>query len=232
VTDLETLVQLQAIDQEIAQKSRRLGEVRATLGESEEVRAARTALEAARGRLHDLEQRQRALEWDVDDRANRIRELDAKLYSGTIKNPKELAGLQTEIEHLRTALSDAEGNALQVMGDVDEKRSEVGRLERGLADLEAQWGSGQEHLRDEKKELEGALSALNTRRQAPAAAVPQPLLVQYDQIRKRRGTAVARIDRNMCLGCRTTLPTSQIQNARQGKIITCSECGRMLYLGR
>ena len=64
---------------------------------------------------------------------------------------------------------------------------------------------------------------------SPTAA---PTLARYDELRRiRRGVAVARIDRNMCLGCRTTLSTSEVQKARQGQVAYCSSCGRILYAG-
>ena len=233
MTDLETLHQLQGIDREIDERTRRLAQVTASLGESEELKRARQELEDARKRLHDLETRQRELEWDVDDRTSKIRQLETKLYSGTVKNPKELSGLQTEIEHLKITLSDHEGVALQTMADCDEQRALTARLERALAEVEAAWKAQQEEAKSEKAAVEAALAALKAKRAAPADAVPRSLLAQYEQIRKTRaGLAVARIERNTCQGCRTTLATAQVQSARLGKITNCSACGRILYQPR
>src|SRR5439155_898774 len=83
-------------DSELDAKRARLDEIKANLGVSAELRAAREALEAARKALAADETRQRQLEYDVEDRGGKIKDLDGRLYGGKIGNPKELASLQTE----------------------------------------------------------------------------------------------------------------------------------------
>ena len=232
MAELEALVQLQAIDSEIDQTSGRIEAIRAALGPTDEVRSARKQLEETRARLQALEARQRQLEWDVEDRSGKIKELETKLYSGTVRNPKELSGLQTEIEHLKSSLGTVEDEAIGVIGQVDDLRAEAGAQERELAQTEARWQADQAGLRSEGSHLTAALKQLAPRRQAAAAGVSAPILSRYDELRRiRRGVAVARIDRNMCLGCRTALATSEVQKARQGQIAYCSSCGRILYAG-
>lgn len=229
MSEIETLVQLQSVDLDLDEKKRRLEQIRASLGESDELRAARQAVESARARLHDLEARQRQLEWEVSDRATKIGEIEKKLYSGTVRNPKELSGLQTEVEHLKDALSEVEERGLEVIDQADAARSDVVRLEEALRATQASWESEQAALREEQAGLDAAVRSLQERRASVAATVSAQILPRYEELRRtRRGVAVAKIDRNMCLGCRTTLATSEVQSARLGKIATCSSCGRIL----
>jgi predicted nucleic acid-binding Zn-ribbon protein len=230
VAELETLVQLQAIDSEIDQKSGRIEAIRAALGPTEELKGARRLLEETRARLQALEARQRQLEWDVEDRSGKIKELETKLYSGTVRNPKELSGLQTEIEHLKEALGAVEDETIGVIGQADDLRADAAAQQRALAALEERWKADQTALRAEGTELTAAVKALAPRRQAVAAGVSAPVIARYDELRRiRSGLAVARIERNTCLGCRTVLATSEVQKARQGQIAYCSSCRRILY---
>ena len=229
MSDLDALVQLQTLDLDLDEKARRLGQVKAALGESDELKNARRELADAEKRLAALEKRQRELEYDVDDRTTKIRELETKLYGGTIRNPKELSGLQTEIDHMKIALSDAEGVALQAMSDVEEGQAAQARLKKQLADVEGRWSGSQTDLTGERGTLEGALNGLRGQRERAAAKVPAALLADYERLRKLHRQAVARIDRNNCSGCRTQLPTARVQEARLGKVVHCSECGRILY---
>ena len=232
MAELEALVRLQAIDSEIDQKSARIEAIRAALGATDEVRSARKNLEESRARLQALEARQRQLEWDVEDRSGRIKELETKLYSGTVRNPKELSGLQTEIEHLKASLGAVEDETIGVIGEVDDLRAATAGQARELGQIEERWRADQAGLRAEGTQLTAALKALAPRRQAATDGLAPPTLTRYDELRRiRRGVAVARIDRNMCLGCRTTLATSEVQKARQGQIAYCSSCGRILYAG-
>jgi predicted nucleic acid-binding Zn-ribbon protein len=233
VSELETLVSLQAVDADLDARRTRLTEIKTALADTAEVREARRAFEAARTRLHDDEAKQRQLEWEVDDRSSKIKELETKLYSGKIGNPKELAGLQTEIQHLRADLGAVEERAIEAINATDEARAETARLEAELARAETKAADDKSHLREEQVVLDKAVAELQPKRDAIAAGIGRLAMAKYEELRRiRAGQAVARIERNMCMGCRTTLPTAHVQSARQGNLAYCSACGRILYFVR
>lgn len=233
MSELDTLAHLQDLDSQIDERRHRVDAIRASLGTSEELKSARAAFDQAKTSLQSLEKRQRDLEWDVSDRSAKIAELEKKLYSGTIRNPKELSGLQTEIEHMKAALSAVEDRALEAMTRVDDVRASAAARERELGELQARWSAEQQALKQEGQALTAALAGLRTQRESTAAGVGKPILARYEELRRnRRGLAVARVDRNICLGCRTSVPTAQVQSTRQGQLVFCSSCGRILYGGR
>ena len=233
MSELDTLAHLQDLDSQIDERRQRVDAIRASLGTSEELKSARAAFDQAKTSLQSLEKRQRDLEWDVSDRSAKIAELEKKLYSGTIRNPKELSGLQTEIEHMKAALSAVEDRALEAMTRVDDVRASAAARERELGELQARWSAEQQALKQEGQALTAALAGLRTQRESTAAGVGKPILARYEELRRnRRGLAVARVDRNICLGCRTSVPTAQVQSTRQGQLVFCSSCGRILYGGR
>lgn len=232
MAELETLVQLQAVDAELDQATTRLDQIKQSLGPPRDLLSARQALAATQARLQQAEARQRQLEWDVEDRGGKVTELDQKLYSGTIRNPKELAGLQTEIEHLREALGRVEEQTLAAIDQADDLRAAAAAQKRDLEAREAAWQTTLADLKREGAGLEAALVPLRQRRATIAAELSADARTRYDELRRtRRGQAVARIDRNTCLGCRTAVPTSHVQSARQGKLALCPSCGRILYVG-
>ena len=53
----------------------------------------------------------------------------------------------------------------------------------------------------------------------------------YEWTKTRKGQAVARVEQGTCQGCRISLPMNELQQARTGKLVQCSSCGRILYLG-
>lgn len=233
MAELDTLVSLQAVDADLEARRNRLAEVKAALADTADVREARRSFETARQKLHELEARQRQLEWDVDDRGGKIKELETRLYSGKIGNPKELASLQTEIAHMRTDLGAVEERALEAIVAADEQRAEAARLESVLAVTEKRSADEKVHLREEQVTLEKAIAELQPKRDGIAAEVSRPVMAKYDELRRTRaGQAVARIERNTCMGCRTTLPTARVQSARQGEVAYCSACGRILHFIR
>ena len=233
MSEIEQLAHLQELDTRIDERQHRIDAIRAQLGASEELKSARAAFEQAKTSLERLEKRQRDLEWDASDRSAKIAELEKKLYSGTIRNPKELSGLQTEIEHMKAALSGVEDRTLEAMAQVDEARASAAARERELGAVQTRWGADQLSLKQEGQGLTSALAGLRAQRESAAAGTAPSLLARYDELRRtKRGLAVARVDRNVCLGCRTSVPTAQVQSARQGHLVYCSSCGRILYVGR
>ena len=56
---------------------------------------------------------------------------------------------------------------------------------------------------------------------------------QYDRLRARMpdGMAVAPVIQGRCEGCRTTLPSAEVQQARRAEeLVYCSRCGRILHV--
>ena len=94
---------LQEID--LALKSNEQAQVRISsqLGESREIARVRARLADVQDRLKELIHQQHSLEWEVDDLSVKVSATEEKLFSGRIRNPKELANLQSELNTLSQA---------------------------------------------------------------------------------------------------------------------------------
>jgi predicted nucleic acid-binding Zn-ribbon protein len=224
------IYQLQEIDLEIAGEERRLGQVNGRLGKDAVVVVTRQKLDAAKDKLEEFRQRQRSLEWEIDDLASKIKKGDEELYSGRIKNPKELANLQHEVELLKAKRDGLETRDLQIMEQVESAEGSVTALSRELEETVAEWQREQEQLRNDKAALESSLSRLKEKRQTLAAEVDPRTMALYDRLRKGKEFAVARVEQGICRGCRISLPSSELQQARSGALVQCGSCGRILYL--
>ncbi|HEY50802.1 MAG TPA: hypothetical protein G4O20_03245 [Dehalococcoidia bacterium] len=224
------LYQLQEIDLEIAEEERKLEQVKGRLGKDDVVVAAQRKLDAAKEKLEELRHRQRSLEWEIDDLASKIKKGDEELYSGRIKNPKELTNLQHEVELLKAKRDGLETKDLQIMEQVESAEAGTAALTRELEDTTAKWQREQEQLRKDKAALESSLSKLKQQRQALAAEVDPKTAALYEGLRKGKGFAVARVEQGICRGCRISLPSSELQQARSGALVQCGSCSRILYL--
>ena len=229
MTDLDNLIHLQDADSSLDAKTKRRELVRASIGVTVVLREARNQVDALVASIQDADAKQRALESTSEDRGIKIKELETKLYSGTVKNTKELSALQHEITHMKESLSDIDGKGLEAMETADQLRASLSTARERLDELEAKWKADQTLLKTEYSSLGATIETERTARKQLADVIAAPLLVNYEDIRKRRGgLAVARIERNTCMGCRTTLATMEVQAARQRKIAHCSSCGRIL----
>ena len=224
------LYELQEVDLELESRGQALGQVVAQLGESQVVLSARAGLASENKRLKELGHKQHSLEWEIDDVTTKIAKAEEELYSGRTKNPKELANLQHEIEMLKAKRSELEDGAIEVMEQVEAATAGVGAMGRGLETLEAEWRTDQEKLTAEKERLEAEIVGLKQKREAVSSQVDSEVIVFYGELKKQKGTAVARVEQGVCRGCRLSLSNAELQRARGGSLMQCSSCGRILFL--
>lgn len=224
------LYQLQEIDLEIESAERTLKQKVSQLGETEALTEARARLTAGQKQRDELKHRQQAVEWDIDDLTSKIKGLEEQLYSGRIKNPKELTNLQHEVEMLKAKRDHLETNALETMDQVEKTEGSVAAAGEALRELETEWQEQQQQLAVEIEALKSKLSELNSQRQQLGAEIKPGALELYEKLRRQKGQAVARVEQGICRGCRISLPSSDLQRARSGDLVPCGSCGRILFL--
>jgi len=224
------LYQLQEVDLELESNERALKQKTSQLGESPEVVKARTELASQCQHLEELKHQQHSAEWEIDDLTSKINTLEQKLYDGRIKNPKELTSLQHEVDGLKAIRNQSEDKALEIMNQVEVTEGDIAIASNRLKALEAEWQNQQQHLNTDIEQLKTTLSALEQKRQLILAEIDPQTVNLYQELKRQRGTAVARVDQGMCRGCQISLPTSELQRAKSGSLMRCSSCGRILFL--
>lgn len=225
------LYALQEIDLEMAARRRRLAEIQAALGESLVVRQAQAEVAAAQAELHRWQTRQRDLELEVASLAGKLAETEALLYSGRIRNPKELSDLQAELAALGRYRQAREDELLEAMLNVEEQMEALAAARRRLAEVEATAATDQANLRAEAAQIEARLKTLADERELHLMGISAADLAVYEALRERKhGQAVARIEDGACSACGDAPPSSRLQQARQSEdLVTCANCERILY---
>jgi len=77
-----------------------------------------------------------------------------------------------------------------------------------------------------KKEL----SELEKKRGELLSSIDRDTLAAYEGLKGRKGQVVVKVEQGRCLGCRVALSVNELQRARGNAIVTCGNCGRILYL--
>jgi predicted nucleic acid-binding Zn-ribbon protein len=233
MSSAKQLYDLQEVDQVIDENREALEHTRSRLDRGDELAPQRESLESARKRLAELEHQQRQAEWGVEDLSTKFTQEEKKLYDGSVKNPRELMGLQQETELIKQHRREEEDKLLSIMLEADAAREELASLERGLETKEEAWDREQQELQARSAKLESVLSCLEQQRKAMAQQIDPASMRLYEHLRvAKQGKAVARVEQGMCRGCRISLPMSDQQKARIGQeLATCSNCGRILCAG-
>ncbi|MHB8376002.1 MAG: zinc ribbon domain-containing protein [Dehalococcoidia bacterium] len=221
---------LQEIDVSLDAHRASLEDAESRLDETDELVAARDHAATLDAALHRARSAQRDLERAADDVRAKIGPLEAKLYGGSIRNPKELAGLQADIDQLKRQISAIEDRDLDALAAVEAEEAEARSAATERDTIEAAWTDEQDELRARVARLRGEIADEETRRREQAACVSPDVLKMYDRLRiAHSGRALARLDRNLCTGCRISLPTNLVTRARGGSALAqCPNCERIL----
>jgi len=232
MTTATDLYALQETDLALDRALQRLSEIEAGLGESEEVIEARQEMEAKKAAVTELRAKQKDLEWSVDEVRAKASEVETKLYGGTVRNPKELSDLDTDLKSVRAQVAKREDALLAHLVELEEAESQLAAAEETRAHVEAGWQAGQQALLEEKGQIEPEVQRLQEVRESQTSGVDRAALSLYEVLRPRRaGRSVATVERGMCQGCRITLPMSILQKARTGLgLVQCVSCERILLV--
>ena len=224
------LYQLQEVDLALEANLQSQKRVSAQIGESQLVLKAKTKLAEELKNLETLSAQQKSTEWEIDDLTNKIKETEKKLYGGKIFNSKELGSLQQETDELKKRRSVFDDKSLGLMDELEALRKAIDSTKDELAKLQTLWQMQQKQFVVELMQLKAAQAVNETNRQQIAELIDADTLFTYQELKKRKGLAVAKVEQGICQGCRITLPNTDLQRARSGGVVRCSSCGRIIFL--
>jgi uncharacterized protein len=231
MSQIELLYRLQQIDDELRQKKKRLGEVLRAQKGSETLRAAHEMAAEATAVWQQSHTRHTDLDLELKSLIEKAGASEERLYSGKVKNPKELADLQQEIEALNRRRATLEEEVLGAMMALEE--AETARVATGehLAKIEAEWQRQTAAWQQEQLELARRANELGgLREQQIRHIAPAALAVYDDASRRHNGLAVVNLKSNMCQGCQVSVSVNITKSANEGQLARCGNCGRLLRL--
>ncbi len=226
------LYALQEVGLEIKKKRDTLAQVESQIGESQAVKQAQEQREAERKHLAERESSQKELGWQIDELQGKVDQNSQKLYGGSVRNPKELTGLQEELAQLKIRHSQAEDKFLETMEQIEVAKGKIGLQGQQLEQLGTEWRQGQQELVKLQSQLKADMEKLSGKRQSLLEGLAPPTLELYETLRRgKQGRAIARVEQGRCQGCRLNLSVTDLRRVRaSSQLVCCSSCGRILFL--
>jgi predicted nucleic acid-binding Zn-ribbon protein len=232
---LEALLEVQQHDTNVDRLRRRQATLpeRADLVAAEQRRAAVSGtLAEASSRLSAVADAQARLENDLAATEARIAEVEARMYSGSVSAARDLQAMAAEVESLRRRRSSLEDRILETMEEREPIDAQVAALEAEQAALGAEAARLGTVIGEVESATEIELAAELEQRAQSAAALPEPLLARYEQLRARLGgVGAARLKAGSCSGCHLALPATELDRLRrepEDALLFCDQCGRIL----
>lgn len=230
MTQAEALYHLQQLELTLMQHQKRLKSITEALQDDRQVQEAQRAATAAAEALAPIQRKMREIEHQVQANADKTRAAEERLYSGAVKNPKELQDIQREIESLKRWRQELEDRLLEAMVATEEAESDLQQKEGALQQATAGWESQNAELLAERSQLETEMADLKKQREAALRDIEPESLKLYSQLRPQKGMRpVALFQNNSCSACGIQMTAAVERDLRAGeRFITCTNCGRIL----
>jgi predicted nucleic acid-binding Zn-ribbon protein len=230
MTKAELLLDLQDVDSVIDRLTRRLSEIKAALHETAELIAARSALRTADESVTYKRAHRKELDLADATLETRIKQADERLYSGTVRNPKELLDLQNDIASLKRQKNTLDDQLFAAMVALEEAETELKSCSDTLTSIDAEWRASQGDLATELTQLERDLAEKAVEQTEARAQLNAPDLAQYDQLRRRKGgVVVVEMEGSVCGACGVRVSAHIAQQVSQvDHLARCGNCERIL----
>ena len=210
MTTVRLIRDLEEVDRRLSEANERLKSINDTFGDRTAVSQREEEVEEVQGRLREAQRGNRTLELEAASTRGKLDEVEAKLYGGAVRSPRELEGLTQELQEAQESLRGGEA---------------------ALEQERQGWDQNQTRLTADRKQLEQDQFDLEMRREEISGHLEADALRLYERVRREKGAqVVARVERELCRSCGVTLPTHLVQRVRPGREpMLCPSCGRILY---
>jgi len=194
--------------------------------------ATRNRLESLKTRAKQIESDRKRLELDVESKKQQI-ERYANQQLQTRKN-EEYRALTHEIDLCKADITKIEDQEIALMEQAEQTQKDISRISRETDETKKLVDNQVAQLNQREDNLKKELAELQQGRAELAAAVEEAARTRYERLMKSKGeNVIVGVHRGVCGGCHMKLPPQVLVFCMANQeIITCTNCGRILYYTR
>jgi predicted nucleic acid-binding Zn-ribbon protein len=223
------LLRLQETDTRLAGDRARLAEVEALIATDPELVRRRREARRLRREQTAADAALAAVEQEVDGMRRRARDLNRQLYSGSVRNPQELLGMQHDLDALRQRIDAQDERLLELMERAESAATADREANAAIVDRERERSGQAGELLEQAVAFREAVERDERDRAELTATVPASDLALYSRLAPRVAPAVVRMQGDSCGGCHIPFANSEVRRIRTAEEpVQCSACDRIV----
>jgi uncharacterized protein len=227
---LSLLIQLQDIDTEIRSLNIRKNQLPVKLAELEDKRTAnKKNLDGVKETLLIVQKDRRDREQDLESGIQKTERLKGR--ASEIKTNKEYQALLKEIAVAEQEKKAIEDEILFLMEKIDTAVAAITAAENNVREEENKILSERKALETAMIKVDENLKVAEQKKQDIAAGIESSVFAKYQRLLETKaGSAIVEVRGESCSGCFMSIPPQVFVNVKKNEnIITCPQCGRILY---